>query len=151
MRITPAIVGLIAGFLAALLQAFFHVIPPPAYGVCIACHMRDFVNWLFSLPVAPVSKNIPVFTILGILLGAFIAARINGEFRWKVMRVPWQRPWMEFIWGMLVMIFALIMGGCPIRTALKTAYLDITAMIGLLSIFIGVFLGCITINILSRR
>ena len=46
MRVTPAQAGLVVGFLAASLQAFFGVLPPPAYGVCIACHMRDLVNWV---------------------------------------------------------------------------------------------------------
>lgn len=58
MRITPATAGFIVGFLAAALQAFFHVIPPPAYGICIACHMKDLVNWILNMPRAPVSQNI---------------------------------------------------------------------------------------------
>jgi len=153
---TPARVGLLVGFLAAVLQAFFQVIPPPAYGICIACHMRDLVNWILAhiypiygfskgalkIPAAPISYYIPLLTIVGVLIGATVAARAHGEFRWKVMRVGWQRPWAEFLWGMGVMICALMMGGCPVRTALKTAYLDLTALIGLVMIFVGVTVGC---------
>jgi len=156
MRITAAIVGAIVGFLAAAAQAFFHVIPPPAYGVCIACHMRDLVNWVvvhiypiyglaegaLKIPGGPVSYKFPVLTILGVLIGAYIAARIHKEFRWKTMRVAWQKPKAEFFWGLLVMVSALTLGGCPIRTALKTAYLDITAFIGLVMIFVGVVIAC---------
>jgi len=156
MRVTPARAGLVVGFLAASLQAFFGVLPPPAYGVCIACHMRDLVNWVLvhlyplygltggspKVPVAPVSHFIPLLTIVGILIGATVAARAHGEFRWKVMRVGWQRPWAEFFWGMGVMICALGMGGCPVRTALRTAYLDLTALLGLVMIFLGVTVGC---------
>ena len=58
------------------------------------------------------------------------------------MRVWWQRPWAEFFLGMLVMISALTFGGCPVRTALKAVYLDITAFIGLIMIGVGVFVGC---------
>lgn len=157
MRITAAITGAIVGFLAAAAQAFFHVIPPPAYGICIACHMRDLVNWVTThiypiygleaggalmIPGAPVSYRFPVLTILGVLIGAHIAARVHREFRWKTMRVAWQKPQVEFFWGLLVMVSALTLGGCPIRTALKTAYLDITALIGLVMIFVGVVIGC---------
>ena len=156
MRLTPAVAGLTVGFGAALLQAFFGVLPPPAYGICIACHMRDLVNWVLAhiypiyglvkgspkIPGAPVSHYMPVLTIVGILIGATVAARAHGEFRWKVMRVGWQRPWAEFFWGMGVMICALMMGGCPVRTALKTAYLDLTALIGEVMIFVGVAVGC---------
>jgi hypothetical protein len=67
------------------------------------------------------------------------------------MRVTWQKPWLEFFWGMGVMIFALIMGGCPLRTALKTAYLDITALVGLIMIFVGVVIGCRVIKKLSQE
>jgi uncharacterized membrane protein YeaQ/YmgE (transglycosylase-associated protein family) len=114
MKITALIVGAIMGFLASVLQAFFNVIPPPAYGVCIACHMRDVVNWivahlypiygyskgLLKIPGGPISYHFPLLTIVGILIGATIAARIHKEFRWKTMRVAWQRPWVEFFWGM---------------------------------------------------
>jgi len=163
MRLTAAVAGAIVGFLAALVQAFFHVIPPPAYGICIACHMRDLVNWIaahiypiygfakgaLTIPGGPVSYHIPLLTIIGILIGAGIAAKVNREFRWKSMRVSWQKPWVEFFWGMGVMISALMMGGCPVRTALKTAYLDITAMVGLIMIFVGVILGCQLIKKIS--
>lgn len=163
MRWTAARVGLIAGFLAAAAQAFFRVIPPPAYGICIACHMRDLVNWLVirlyplygTVPGgarfvgAPVSKLVPVLTVVGALVGAHLAARRHGEFRFRAMRVPWQRPWAEFLLGMGVMVSALLMGGCPIRTALKSAYLDLTAMVGLVAIFLGVVLGCQLLRRLS--
>jgi len=149
MRITPATAGFIVGFLAAALQAFFHVIPPPAYGICIACHMRDLVNWFLNMPRAPVSQNIPVLTTTGVILGAAFSAILNGEFRWKTMKVKWQRPWAEFFLGMGVMIFALLMGGCPIRTALKVAYLDLTALFGLFMIFAGVSVACFILKKIS--
>lgn len=165
MRITPAIAGAIAGFLAVIAQAFFHVIPPPAYGICIACHARDLINWIVAhifpiygisngklvIPGGPVSYNFPLLTTLGILIGALIAAISNKEFKWKVMRVSWQKPIPEFFWGMLVMISALTIGGCPIRTALRTAYLDITAGIGLIMIAVGVFFGCQVLKKLVYR
>lgn len=157
MRITPVIAGGIFGFLAVIGQAFFRVIPPPAYGICIACHMRDLVNWIavhlypiygltgggaLKIPGGPVSYKFSLLTIVGILIGVYIAARVHKEFKWKTMRVSWQRPGPEFFWGMLVMISALTIGGCPIRTALKTVYLDLTAFIGLVMIFMGVVIGC---------
>jgi hypothetical protein len=165
MRITALIAGGIFGFLAALAQALLRVIPPPAYGICIACHMRDLVNWLathiypvygvikgaLNIPGGTVSYNFPLLTIVGVLLGAFVAAYAHKEFKWKTMRVSWQKPLPEFFWGMLVMISALTFGGCPIRTALKTAYCDVTALIGLGTIFAGVIVGCEVIKAKARR
>ena len=52
---------------------------------------------------------------------------------------------------MLVMISALLVGGCPTRTALKVAYMDITAMIVLAMIFVGVIVACSIIKLMSKR
>jgi len=164
MRVTPAIVGAAAGFLAVIAQAFCRVIPPPAYGICIVCHTRDLVNWILThlypiygytktgalaIPLAPVSYKLPLLTVVGVFIGAFIAAKVHKEFKWKKMRVFFQRPIVEIFLGMLVAISALTMGGCPIRTTLKTAYLDITALIALCSIFVGVVIGCEIIKKIS--
>lgn len=152
----PWVVGLVAGFGAVVVQAFFGVLPPPAYGLCIACHMRDLVNWVvvrlwpvygLQAPGVPkfegalVSQVFPVLTVIGILGGAFLAAKVHGEFRPRVLKVSSQRPFWEFLTGMGVMCSALLMGGCPIRTALKVAYLDLTAMVALGMIFLGVIAG----------
>lgn len=166
MRITALIAGTVFGFLAAVAQAFFKVIPPPAYGICVACHMRDLVNWMAThihplygltaagklvIPGGPVSYAFPLLTVVGILIGAIIAARRNREFRWKTMRIGIQKPYAQFFWGMLVMISALILGGCPIRTALKAAYIDIIAILGLIMIFVGVVSGSEVIKKIARR
>ena len=152
---SPFWVGLIVGVGAAVVQAFFKVLPPPAYGVCIACHMRDLVNWVFiriwpiygvldGVPKflgADVSRVFPVFTIVGILVGAFLSALVNREFKLRSMKFGPQRPLSEFFIGMGVMVSALLMGGCPLRTALKSAYLDLTAIIALGMILVGVIVG----------
>jgi len=165
MRITPFKVGLIIGFLAAVVQAFFHIFPPPAYGICIACHARDLINWIIShiypiygkskgkliIPGAKVSYMFPLLTTFGVLIGAYIASKINNEFRWRVMRISWQKPISEFFLGFLVMIFALICGGCPIRITLRSAYLDIIAIVAFVAIAVGVFFGCLFLKKLLYR
>ncbi|WP_456418820.1 cytochrome C [Methanocaldococcus infernus] len=143
MRVSPLVAGLIGGFVAALLQAFFNVFPPPAYGVCIACHTRDLVNWIVnnlfgsSLGLAPVSKAFPVLTVVGIFIGAFIAANAHKEFKLKETH----NPIVGFVLGILVIIFALLMGGCPLRETIRTAYGDIIAFISLIAMFIGVIVA----------
>jgi len=160
MKWTAAKVGFLIGFGAAIGQALFKIFPPPAYGICIACHARDLTNWIIfkifpnfygKFIGAPISAKFPLLTIVGVIIGAFLAAKINKEFQLKTMRIWWQRPKTEFFWGMLVCIGALMMGGCPIRTTLKAAYLDITAIFGLISIFVGVILGCKLIKLLVRK
>ena len=143
--ITPMGVGLFVGILATTAQALFGVSPPPAYGICIACHTRDLVNWtvnnLFKtqLGLAPISKVLPLMTPLGILIGALVSAVQGREFKIRTTI----NPIFEFILGMLIMIFALTLGACPMRTVLRVAYGDLTAFIGFLSIASGVVVGSI--------
>jgi len=143
MRITVTVAGIVAGALAAISQVVFHVYPPPAYGICIACHARDLVNWLVNhaigsnLGVAAVSIGAPVLTVVGIILGAFTAAVRNHEFKIKTMKSPAECG----IYGFLVMIFALLLGACLIRIVLRIAYGDAMAMIGWVAIMLGVVAG----------
>jgi len=154
-KITPLTAGLIAGFSATILQAFFKIVAPPAYGICIACHTRDLTNWIVNkigilgdttLFVAPLfkfangvtaSSYAPVLTVVGLFIGGLIASNMHKEFKLKSTH----NPIVGFIIGLLVMIFALLMGGCPVREALRSAYIDIIAMISLLAMFVGVVVG----------
>ena len=43
--VTAVPMGITAGLLAVLADAIFDVRPPEAYGICMACHARDLVNW----------------------------------------------------------------------------------------------------------
>ena len=88
VRVTGQQMGIVAGILAVTAGTFFEVRPPEAYGVCIACHGRDLVDWTVNaffgthLTVAPASLVFPVLTTIGVLLGALVAATMSGEFRW---------------------------------------------------------------------
>ncbi len=145
MKNLPLIVvaGLITGALAAIVQLFFNVYPPYAYGLCVACHARDLINWLvnagtgLNLSVAGVSVVVPVLTVIGIVLGAFIGSKQTREFRLKTTK----NPLTMFILGFLVMISALILGACPLRTILRIAYGDIIAIIGFVCIVVGVLVS----------
>ncbi|EHP88114.1 hypothetical protein [Methanotorris formicicus] len=143
MRISPLVAGFIGGFSAALLQAFFKVSPPPAYGICIACHTRDLVNWIVNhiagttLGMAPVSKVFPVLTVVGIFIGALIGAFAHKEFKIKQTH----NPVIGFVLGILVLNFALLMGGCPLRETIRTAYGDVIAFISLIAMFVGVIVA----------
>ena len=65
---TALTMGIVAGLLAVIAGAFFEVRPPEAYGVCMACHGRDLVNWTINavagtdLAVAPASLVFPLLT-----------------------------------------------------------------------------------------
>lgn len=144
----PIFLGIVIGFLAAISQALFlSAGGPEAYGFCVACHTRDLINDIVNslfgteLGVAPISQKaiLPSLSIIGVMIGAFIAAKSNKEF--KVKKGNWKSYLFYFVGGILVLVFALLVGGCPYRNALRMAYGDLVALIGILAMVLGVFVG----------
>ena len=143
VRVTAVTTGIVAGMLAVVAGAFFEVRPPEAYGVCMACHGRDLVNWTINalagtqLTVAPASFVFPVLTTVGVFLGALVGARTSGEFRW------WNpdNSFKTFLYGVLVMNCALLAGGCSIRLLLRSASGEALGMMGFGGMAVGVILG----------
>ncbi|MBI2917362.1 MAG: YeeE/YedE family protein [Chloroflexi bacterium] len=124
LRVTPVAFGVTLGVMAVALEVLFTVRPPSAYGVCIACHGRDLLGWVTnrlagtSLELAEVSLTFPLLTVVGVLVGAAIAALRNGELRWHQP----EQPLPSFLWGFLAMNFALLAAGCSIRLLLRAAH-----------------------------
>jgi hypothetical protein len=135
--------GIVAAILAVAAGALFDVRPPEAYGICMACHSRDVVDWTLNLlarthlEVAPASLVFPVLTPIGVLIGALFAATNNREFRWQMP----ENPLKGFLYGVLVMNFALIAGGCSIRLLLRTAAGEVLGLIGFAGMVAGIIVG----------
>ena len=142
-RVTATMTGIVGALLAVVVGSLFDVRPPDAYGVCMACHARDLVNWSINaaadtqLTVAPASLVFPVLTPVGVLLGALLAARRNREIRWQSP----EHPLKTFVYGIVVMNAALLAGGCSIRLLLRTGAGEALGMIGFGSLAAGVILG----------
>lgn len=143
VHITATMTGIVGALLAVIAGSLFEVRPPDAYGLCMACHARDLVDWTLNaaagtqLTVAPASLVFPVLTPIGVLLGALLAARTSGEFRW-------QRPdhsLKTFLYGVVVMNCALLAGGCSIRLLLRTSAGEPAGMIGFGALAAGVILA----------
>ena len=154
----PLYVGLVIGVLAALVQLLLiSAGGPEAYGFCVACHTRDLVNigvndvTGMKLAAAPISQNaiLPVLTVIGVLIGAFVSARYYQEFRAKAGSA------VSYLWyllgGIFFMIFALFMGGCPYRMGLRIGYGDTVALIGVIAIIIGVVIGIKIATTMAER
>lgn len=135
--------AILVALLAVLAGGFFTVRPPEAYGVCMACHGRDLVNWTLNrvtganLTVAPASAVFPLLTGVGVVLGAALAARVSGEFRWSRP----EHPLKGFLYGVLVMNFALLAAGCSIRLLLRAAAGDLGGLAGVGGLAAGVVIA----------
>lgn len=144
----PAFLGALIGILAAFTQALLiSAGGPVAYGFCVACHTRDLVNGLTNivagthLALAPISANavLPVMSIVGVLIGGFIAARTTREH--KIRKGSNTDYLIYFLAGVVVLQLAMIFGGCPYRAALRTGYGDLTALVFIISMAAGVITG----------
>lgn len=125
-------VGLAIGVLASLLQFWGN---PPNMGICVACFVRDMTGAL-GLHRAPVVQYMRP-EIIGFVLGSFGAAYLFKEFRPRLGSAPIVR----FILGAFAMIGALIFLGCPWRALLRLAGGDGNAILGLLGLIAGIWIG----------
>lgn len=143
IRVTALQLGIVAGILAVLAGNFFDVRPPDAYGICMACHARDLLNWTINrtagthLTVAPASLVFPVLTTIGVLLGAILGSTTSKEFRWSSP----DNSIKTFLYGVLVMNSALLAGGCSIRLLLRSAAAEVLGLMGFAGMVAGVILG----------
>ena len=104
---------------------------PPAYGICVACHGRDLLAGLgLTRLVGQSAMGGLSLTTAGLLLGAALAAVLNGERR----RRPARRPVQSLALGALTMCASLLALGCTTRLVLRAAYGDGLAVWSLLGV-----------------
>lgn len=125
-------VGAIIGILAALLQKLGN---PGNMGICVACFERDISGGL-GLHRAEVVQYLRP-EIMGFVLGSLVAAYLFKEFRPRVGSAPIVR----FVLGAFAMIGALVFLGCPWRAALRLAGGDGNAILGLVGLTFGIWIG----------
>lgn len=125
-------VGLFIGVFASLLQKWGN---PGNMGICVACFERDIAGAL-GLHRAGVVQYIRP-EIIGFVIGALIAAYLFKEFRPRLGSAPIVR----FVLGVFAMIGALVFLGCPWRAALRLAGGDGNAILGLLGLIFGIWIG----------
>jgi hypothetical protein len=146
--------GLTLGIGAAVLQAFFGVHPPEAYGVCLIGHPSVLVKWLMNtlfsthLPVGAEFIVFPSLLVVGIVGGALVASGKSGELKRELKSPPppTRSRYMAVLFGFLVANLGLVVGACPIRTALLVSYGSVLGAIMLAAIVIGVFLGTLRLR-----
>ena len=104
-------------------------------GFCIACFLRDVTGALGFQRAGVVQYLRP--EIIGLVIGAFIAAFATGEFRSR----GGSSTLVRFFLGMFMMIGALVFLGCPLRDILRIGGGDLNAVVGLAGFIGGVLLG----------
>lgn len=125
-------VGVVIGILASLLQLWGN---PANMGICVACFVKDITGALGLHRAGVVQYLRP--EIMSFVLGSFTAAYAFKEFKSRVGSAPLVR----FILGFFAMIGALIFLGCPWRAILRLAGGDLNAILGLLGLAVGIWVG----------
>jgi YedE family putative selenium metabolism protein len=132
------VAGVVIGLGAAFLQKLGN---PPNMGLCVACFGRDVSGALGLHRAEAVQYARP--EIFGLVIGAFAAALCSREFKPRMG----SSPLIRFFLGAFVGIGALIFLGCPWRALLRLAGGDGNAILGLLGLIAGVYVG----SIFTRR
>lgn len=149
------ITGLTMGVLAAVAQGYFEVQPPVGLGVCAITHPSNLVNWVVNnvfgteFTIHGIFVAVPVLTPIGWIIGSFVAALRNKEFKFR--RGPVRENLLAVIFGFLIINLALLWGSCPIRTVVLASYGWIFAMVIMATIVIGVIVSCEYIKWKVRR
>lgn len=131
-RVGIIVVGAVIGILAAVLQKLGN---PGNMGICVACFERDIAGAL-GLHRAGVVQYIRP-EIIGFVLGSLVAAYSFKEFKPRCGSAPIVR----FVLGVFAMIGALVFLGCPWRALLRLAGGDLNAILGILGLGFGVWIG----------
>ena len=124
--------GVVVGLAALILTAAGN---PANMGFCIACFLRDIAGGLGLHSAEKVQYLRP--EIVGLVLGAMIAALAGREFRARAGSAPATR----FVLGTIVMVGALAFLGCPLRMVIRLGGGDVTAVAGLLGFAAGIGAG----------
>jgi hypothetical protein len=138
--VTGVQAGIVMALAAVAAGEFFQVRPPEAYGICMACHGRDLVDWIVNeitswrWTVSQASIVFPLLTSVGVVIGGFVAAVVSGEFR----RHRVHKPLKSFLYGMLVMNFGLLAAGCSTRLLLRTSAGDLLGVAGFVAMVVGI-------------
>ncbi|MEM3073889.1 MAG: hypothetical protein QXK20_04030 [Nitrososphaerales archaeon] len=153
VKIDKLTAGFFTGLWAAIAQAWVGVLPPSAFGICFISHPNDLFNWtinkLFgtSFYVHDPSIDLPVLTVIGVLIGASLATIQHKEFKFKMPRNPLD----HYINGFMVAVFGLLLGYCSVHIIMGLMYGSIIALTGFAAMMVGVTLAVRYIKWRVRR
>src|SRR5206468_7313573 len=124
-----------------------------AYGLCSACHGRDLADWVVnhtegkSLFVTAAGAGWPLLTVVGLVIGSFLAARRNREYA----SINLGGNARQFAFGAVVMGAALFVGGCRTRIIIRTGYGDLAGLLALGGVAAGIVMATLSMRWVARR
>jgi uncharacterized membrane protein YedE/YeeE len=130
--------GLLLGLVAALAWLASAWSEDVHYGLRMTGPSASLLMYLASGD--PVNLNWGVFQILGIPLGAFLAANWNREFHWRAPKP--HRLMQQALGGAIMGMGAVVAGGCNIGNSLTgIGALSLTSLLATISLVLGTWSG----------
>ncbi len=126
--LTGGFIGL-AGVVLALMGN------PANTGFCVSCFMENIVGSLGLHGNMRMQYIRP--EIIGFVLGSFLISAFKKEFK----ATSGSSPLLRFFVGGLLIVGCSVFMGCPIKMILRISAGDLTALLGLLGLAVGVFIG----------
>ena len=124
--------GVIIGTGAALLSYWGN---PRNAGICTFIFLRDIAGSLGLHGQSIFAYLRP--EIMGIVIGAWLMALWSREFRARSV----QAGLTKFVGGLLMILGAAVVIGCPIRLILRLGAGDWTSIVALIGLVVGVWIG----------
>ncbi len=108
---------------------------PPNTGLCVSCFMENIAGSMGLHDNIRMQYLRP--ELIGFVLGAFVLSLIRREF------VPsgGSSPLLRFMIGFFLIIGCTIFIGCPVKMVLRLAGGDIGAIVGLVGLVTGIYIG----------
>ena len=128
----PVVAGAALGIIVPLLTYSGN---PGNMGFCAACFLRDTAGSIGLHHAAPLQYI--RLELIGLIFGALVSALFAKEFRAR----GGSSPFIRLILGVFAMIGALTFLGCPWRAYLRLGGGDLSAIAGIVGLFVGVLGG----------
>jgi YedE family putative selenium metabolism protein len=124
--------GAVIGIGAVILSYYGN---PPNTGLCVSCFMENIAGSMGLHDNIRMQYLRP--ELIGFVLGAFALSLIRREF----VPMGGSSPLLRFMIGFFLIIGCTIFIGCPIKMVLRLAGGDIGAIVGLVGLVTGIYIG----------
>lgn len=126
------LMGAVIGIGAVILSYFGN---PANTGLCVSCFMENVAGSLGLHANERMQYLRP--EIIGIVLGSFAWSAYRKDF----LSTGGSSPLLRFVVGVLLIIGCSVFIGCPVKMVLRLAAGDIGALVGVIGLVAGIYIG----------
>jgi YedE family putative selenium metabolism protein len=132
----PKWIFIVTGAVIGVLGVVLSMLGNPANtGFCVSCFMENIAGSIGLHGNERMQYIRP--EIIGFVLGSFSMALYSKEFK----STGGSSPLLRFFVGALLIVGCAIFIGCPIKMVFRLAAGDLTSMVGIVGLALGVFIG----------